>query len=135
VTRTVRDYVKAISDHDGATVCELAPTAAQLDLPLERGSCGPSLSASIGYRDPRGVPVFESASIAGRPKVELDGSEARARVTVVTQFADRGEPSVEDDLVYLERSGGGWLIAQPSSTLYRAIGTAEIPPAAVSPPR
>ena len=51
----------------------LAPTAAELDLPVDEGSCARSLSASIGYRDPRGIPVFESASIAGRPKVELDG--------------------------------------------------------------
>ena len=135
VTRTVRAYVRAVSRGDGGAVCDLVPTAADLDLPVDEGSCARSLSASIGFRDPRGIPVFESASIAGSPKVELDGAEARARVTVVTQFADRAEPSVEDDLVYLERSGGGWVIAKPSSTLYRAIGTADVPPDVLSPPQ
>jgi hypothetical protein len=134
VTRTVENYIDAIDARDGAAVCELVPTAGDLDLPVDEGSCAASLSASIGYRDPHGYPVFESASIAGRPKVELNGTEARARVTVVTQFADRAEPSVEDDLVYLERSGGAWAIAKPSSTLYRAIGTPDVPPQVLAPP-
>jgi hypothetical protein len=125
----------AISDRDGATVCELVPTAGDLDLPVEEGSCAASLSASIGYRDPRGVPVFERAAITGRPEVELNGAEARARVTVVTEFADRAEPSVEDDLVYLKRGPGGWEIVKPSSTLYRAIGTPDVPPEVLTPPK
>ena len=134
MTQTVRAYIEAISDRDGAAVCELVPTAVELDLPVDEGSCARSLSASIGFRNPRGIPVFDSASIAGRPRVELDGAAARARVTVVSKFADRPEPSIEDDLVYLERAGGGWTIVKPSSTLYRAIGTADVPPDVLSPP-
>ena len=55
--------------------------------------------------------------------------------TVVTRFADRDEPSVEDDIVYLPRpaDNSDWVIAKPSATLYRAIG-AEAPPAVLAPP-
>lgn len=134
VTRTVRRYVEAISDRDGATVCELVPGATRLDLPESGGSCAASVSASIGYRDPRGFPVFEKAVLAGDPAIEIDGSTARATATVVSEFADREEASVEDDVIYLERSGAGWLIAKPSSTLYRAIGTPDIPPDVLTPP-
>ena len=42
--------------------------------------------------------------------------------TIFTRFADRDEPSVEDDPIYLRRAGGGWLLAKPSLTFYRAIG-------------
>jgi hypothetical protein len=55
-------------------------------------------------------------------------------VTTVTRFADREEPSIEDDVVYLTRSGDDWLIAKPSSTLYRAVGIAEVPPSVLAPP-
>ena len=46
---------------------------------------------------------------------------------MVTRFADRDEPSVEDDIIYLAARDGDWLIAKPSATLYRAIG-ADVPP-------
>jgi hypothetical protein len=134
VRRAVRDYVAAIDDRDGAALCELVPTVGELELPVEKGDCAASVSASIGYRDPRGVPVFERAALAGDADVELSGDEARATATVVTEFADREEPSVEDDVIYLERGGGGWVIAKPSSTLYRAIGTPDVPPDVLAPP-
>ena len=54
--------------------------------------------------------------------------------TVVTTFADRDERSVEDDVVYLVRAGGRWLVAKPSTTLYRAVGIADVPPSVISPP-
>ena len=52
----------------------------------------------------------------------------------MTRFADNREPSVEDDVVYLRRQGGRWLIAKPSATLYRAIGVGNIPPQVLAPP-
>ena len=52
----------------------------------------------------------------------------------MTHFADRDEVSVEDDVVYLSRTGDRWLIAKPSSTLYRAVGIADVPPSVLSPP-
>jgi hypothetical protein len=52
----------------------------------------------------------------------------------VTHFADNREPSIEDDVIYLRRGAGRWLIAKPNATLYRAIGVGNIPPSALAPP-
>ena len=65
---------------------------------------------------------------------ELDGEMATVVATVVTRFADRDEASVEDDVIYLARADGRWLVAKPSSTLYRAVGIADVPPSVLSPP-
>ena len=134
VERAVRDYVAAISDRDGEVLCELVHGIADLDLPVRRGNCAGSVSESIGYRDPRGYPVFEKAVVTGAPDLKIDHRDARATATVVTDFADRKEASVEDDVIYLVRGGGEWLIAKPSSTLYRAIGIADVPPSVLTPP-
>ncbi len=134
--RTVRSYVAALDAAGGARVCALlAPGALeQLELPRERGNCAASLDASIGYRDPRGLPVFAGVRVSAVQSVEVDGDSARAVVTVTTEFADRAEPSIEDDLVFLVRDGGDWLIAKPSSILYRAVGIADVPPTVLTPP-
>jgi len=133
----VRRYVAALDDRDGRRVCALlAPGAlAEVRLPVDRGDrCG-SLSATIGYRDPRGLPVWEHAEVTGIRSVELQDSDARVVATTVTTFADRDERSIEDDVVYLVRSGEAWLVAQPSATLYRSVGIADVPPSVLSPPR
>ena len=136
--RTVREYVAALDARDAEAACALlAPGAIDsLPLPEPRGDCPASLAASIGYRDPRGLPVWEGAEVAGAPEVEISagGDKARVVATVVTTFADRDERSVEDDVVYLVRAGGRWLVAQPSTTLYRAVGIADVPPSVISPP-
>ena len=136
--RTVRDYVAALDSGDGVAVCALlAPGAlASLELPEPRAGCADSLSASIGYRDPRGLPVWDGARVSRVRVVDLSaaGDEAKVVATVVTRFADRAEASVEDDIVYLVRQGGRWLVAKPSSTLYRAVGIADVPPSVLSPP-
>jgi hypothetical protein len=134
--RAVRDYVRGLDDRDGQAVCALlAPGAIdEVELPEKRGSCAASLEASIGYRDPRGLPVWETARAAELPSIEVSGDAAKVVLTTVTQFADREEPSIEDDVVYLVRSASGWLIAKPSSTLYRAVGIAEVPPSVLAPP-
>jgi hypothetical protein len=136
VTRQVRRYVGGLSDGDGALVCSLlVPGALEaIELPRPRGGCAASLAASIGYRDPRGFPVFESAAVEDAPTTVVDGSDARVTATVVTTFADRDEPSVEDDVIYVTREGGSWLIVKPSAVLYRAIGVADIPPNVLAPP-
>jgi hypothetical protein len=41
---------------------------------------------------------------------------------------------VEEDVIYLQRVGGRWLLAKPSATLYRAVGYAQPPLRAFSPP-
>ena len=134
--RTARAYVAAIDARDGERLCGLlAPGAVEeLELPVNRGGCAGSLAASIGYRDPRGFPVWEHGEVSAIRSVDLEDSTAKLVVTVVTRFADRDELSVEDDVIYLERSASRWLIAKPSSTLYRAVGVADVPPSVLAPP-
>ena len=128
--------MSAIDDRDGDALCALLVPGAidEVELPKDRGSCAASLAASIGYRDPRGLPVWKTARVAELRSVEVTGDSAKVIVTTVTRFADRAEVSVEDDVVYLQRSGEDWLIAKPSSTLYRAVGIADVPPSVLSPP-
>jgi hypothetical protein len=136
VARVVRAYLAALNARDGERACALFVPGAlsAVDFPRDRGGCAPSLSASIGYRDPRGFPVYERSRIGRIPSVTIDGTEARLVATTVTHFAGNREPSVEDDLVYLRNEGGRWLIVKPSSTLYRAIGVGDIPPEVLAPP-
>ena len=54
--------------------------------------------------------------------------------TVTHHFSDRKYVSVEDDVIYLQRVGGRWLLAKPSATLYRAVGYPEPPLDALTPP-
>jgi hypothetical protein len=135
--RTVREFIAALDARDGEDVCALlAPGALdQVELPRPGPSCAASLEASIGYRDPRGLPVWEGGQLTEVRSVELGdaGTQAAVTATVIAQFADRDEPSVEDDVVYLNHVGGEWLVAKPSATLYRAIG-AEAAPSALTPP-
>ncbi len=136
VGRVVRAYVAALNARDGGRVCGLfIPGAmAEVEFPRDRGSCAASLSASIGYQDPRGFPVFDRSRIGRIPSVTIDGSQARLVATTVTHFAGDREPSVEDDLIYLRNENGRWLIVKPSATLYRAIGVGDIPPQVLAPP-
>lgn len=143
VARVVRAYLAALNAGDGERACGLfVPGAlAEVDFPRHRGSCATSLSASIGYRDPRGFPVYDRSRIGRIPSVTVGGSEAtnlpasaRVVATTVTHFAGNREPSVEDDLVYLRNEDEGWLIVKPSASLYRAIGVGDIPPQVLAPP-
>jgi hypothetical protein len=133
--RTARAYILGLDARDGEAVCDLlAPgVIEQIELPEPRGDCAASLEASIGYRDPRGLPVWEGATVPNLRVSALDDGAATVVATVVSHFADR-EDSVEDDLVYLSRAADRWLIAKPSATLYRAVGIADVPPSVLSPP-
>lgn len=136
VERTVNRYIEALDARDGARVCAVLEPGA-LDgfkLPRQRSSCAASLDASIGYRDPRGIPAFEGVHLSQVAAIRVGRNSARATTAIVTNFADRTEPSIEDDIIYLRRADGGdWLIAKPSSALYRAIG-AEPGPEVIVPP-
>ncbi len=136
VARVVRAYVSALDHRDGARVCRrFAPGAlSSIRLPRHRAGCGSSVSASIGYRDPRGYPVYEGSRVARIASVSIDGLSGRVVATTVTRFAGEREPSIEDDVVYLRRIAGRWLISKPSAALYRAIGVGDIPPRALAPP-
>ena len=137
VAAVVRRYVGALDSRDGEGVCALF-VPGSLDMvrfPRDRGGCAPSVQASIGYRDPRGFPVYRSSRVARIRSVAIDGPDARVVATLVTRFAGNREPSIEDDVVYAQQRGGQWLIAKPSAVLYRAIGEGDIPPSVLAPPQ
>ncbi len=133
---TVREFVTALDQRDGSRACSLLSPGAlgEIAVPKPRGGCAESVQASIGYEDPRGLPVWRGAELTNLRSVQIDGATARVVATIVTRFADREEASVEDDIFYLDRAGDGWLIAKPSATLYRAFGIADLPPSVISPP-
>jgi hypothetical protein len=79
--------------------------------------------------------VWDHTKILKLRRVEVDGPNAKVIASIVSDFADPGrDPSYEDDIVYLTRSKGSWLLTKASSTLYRAVGTADVPLAVLSPP-
>lgn len=135
IRRTVHEYIAGLDRRDAAGVCALLgpDVTRRLPLPRDRGSCVASLDASIGYRDPRGLPQFAGVELAAIRAIQLGGKQARATTEIVTEFADREEPSLEDDIIYLERTPKGWVIAKPSTAIYRAIG-AEPGPESIAPP-
>ncbi len=136
VTAAVSEYVAALDAHDAARVCALiAPGGLPLsDLPKRRGGCRSSLRASIGLRPVDGGPAWRRTAIAEMKPEALGDDRARVTTTVTHHFSDRKYVSVEDDVIYLERIGGRWLIAKPSATLYRAVGYAQPPLRAFAPP-
>lgn len=129
----VRAYVRALARRDAESLCAaFSPGAlAAVRFPRERGSCRRTVAASLGYRDPRGLPVWRTSRLEGPTSARVEGERARVVATVLTRYADDREPSVEDDVVYLERRGGAWKLLQPSATFYRAIGVADVPPTAL----
>lgn len=136
VTATVNSYVEALNRGRGDLVCALiAPDAVDLnELPKEEGSCGASVDASIGHRRPGGTPAWKRTTIREVTAVSVGEDQARVTATVTHDFADRKYVSIEEDVIYLERSGEKWLIAKPSGTFYRAIGYPEPPLRALTPP-
>jgi hypothetical protein len=137
VSSAVRRYIAALDEHDAAAVCaSIAPGGVPLgDLPRRRGGCRSSLRASIGTHPADGGPAWRSTRVVELKPEALEGDRARVTATVTHRFSDRNYVSVEDDVIYLERVAGRWLIAQPSATFYRAVGYAQPPLRAFAPPR
>jgi hypothetical protein len=131
-----RAYVEAIDDRDGREVCNsFAPGGIKsLKLPAERGSCPASVDASLGFENKGGQPVWDRSEMTQDISAQIDGDSARVVATVFTEYADVREPTIEDDIIYLTRSGDRWLVVKPSTTLYRAVGIADIPLASLQPP-
>jgi hypothetical protein len=136
VVATVSDYIAALDRRDGARVCALlAPGSLDLgQLPMRRGGCRSSLRASIGTPPRGGGPAWRKTSLVEAKAEDLGDDRARVSATVTHRFSDRKYVSVEDDVIYLEHLGGRWLLAKPSGTLYRAVGYAEPPLSAFTPP-
>jgi hypothetical protein len=137
VAAVVRAYVAALDSRNGERVCSLFVPGAldAVRFPQDRADCASSVEASIGYRDPRGFPVYEGSRVARIRSVAIEGTDARVVATDVTRFAGNREPSIEDDVVYARQRAGQWLIAKPSAALYRAIGVGNIPPTVLAPPK
>lgn len=138
VRRAVKSFVRALNARDGGRVCSLLAPGflKRITLPVDRGSCAASVTASIGFAEPGGQPRWRSTRLADPGSVVLvRGGDARLTGTVIHRFAGSREPSIEDDVIYLRRSGDRWLIVQPSSTFYRAIGVGDVPLSALAPPK
>jgi hypothetical protein len=136
VTAVVDDYVAALNRHDARLVCALLEPDA-LDpgmLPDPRGGCRHSLRDSIGARPRGGGPAWRRTTVVEVKPERLADDRARVTATVTHHFSDRKYVSVEDDVIYLELTGDRWLLAQPSATLYRAVGYSQPPLRAFSPP-
>jgi hypothetical protein len=137
IERTVKAYVAALNADDGAALCRLfAPGALKgVKLPVHRGSCAATLKASVGHRGDRGAPRWLSTRVVDADTVVIvRGGDGRFTGTVVHKLAGR-EPSIEDDVVYLRKQGGTWLILKPSASFYRAIGARDVPVTALTPPK
>jgi hypothetical protein len=136
VTAAVGEYIEALDIHDAASVCRLIERGGvpPSDLPKRRGGCPSSLRVSIGSPPADGRPAWRRSAIAEMKPEALGDDRARVTTTVVHHFSDRSYVSVEDDVIYLERVAGRWLLAKPSATFYRAVGYGEPPLRAFSPP-
>ncbi len=138
IEQTVRRYIAGLNAHNGAAVCALlAPGALDgVSLPERRGSCAASLDASIGHKPPGGAPRWIRTQLVSADAVVLvQGGDGRLTGTVVHRLAGSRQPSIEDDVVYLRKVGGRWLIVKPSGTFYRAIGAKDVPLSALAPPK
>jgi hypothetical protein len=93
-----------------------------------------SLRASVGTRPAGGGPAWKRTRVVEIGAVSVEGGGARATATILHRFRDRRQPSIEEDVIYLERRGGRWLLAKPSATFYRAVGYADPPLRALTPP-
>lgn len=138
LVQSVRAYVSAIDRRDAQAVCELLVPGALRGVHLSQpgGGCADAVQASIGY-SAAGEAAWQRTEIRRIGPIELDPrhpGEARVRVTVVHRYNHHREPSVEDDLIYLRQQAGRWLVAKPSSTFYRAIGSQNVPLSALTPP-
>lgn len=131
-----RGYVQALTLRSGAAICRaFAPgTLHGFEFPRERSSCASSVRASLGHAE-EGLPVWKSSEMTEAVSAAVDGRSARVVATVFTVYADVREPTIEDDIIHLTRTGGRWLVAKPSLTFHRAMGDPDPPPSVLAPPR
>jgi hypothetical protein len=135
IASVVGAYIGALDRHDAAGVCELLEPGALTRAGLAGSrNCTRWLAASIGRAPRGGGPAWRRTALVETNVERLSDERARVSATVTHRFSDRKYVSVEDDVVYLQRVGGRWLLAKPSATLYRAVGYESPPLAAFRPP-
>lgn len=129
VSAATRDYIAALDADDGAAVCALLEPGVTegVKLPAAGSDCAASVDASIGHGHSGGTPQWKHTKLLELTAVSVGADSARVTATVVHTFADRNYPSVEEDVIYLDREGERWLIAKPSGSFYRAVGYPEPP--------
>jgi hypothetical protein len=139
--RAYRRYIAAVNDADGTELCALLDPSFQseLELPVPRGACAERLSASIGYADPSGAPVWKATKLSGiESTIVGKGDRVQLSAAITTEFADRNEPSIESDIVFLEPVGKGerktYRLMKAPGSLWRAVGQPDIPPSVITPP-
>jgi hypothetical protein len=132
-----RAYVEAIDQRKGRAICRALADGAldTFELPAASGSCPASVESSLGFSDSRGQPVWDHSEMTQDVSAQVNGDSARVVATIFTEYADVREPTIEDDIIYLARSGDRWLVVKPSATLYRAVGVADVPLEALRPPK
>ena len=136
--RAYRSYLLAINARSGESLCRMiAPGFLdELRPPARGGDCPDRIRRSIGFRDPRGTPVWESTTLNGFESALLGGEGGvQLSATITTAFADRSQPSVETDIAYLEPVAGGYRFAKASAAMWRAVGKPDVPPQVIAPPR
>jgi hypothetical protein len=133
VTATTRAYIAALDSRDGAAVCALFEPGAvdAVKLPAGGSGCAEAVGASIGHVHGGGTPQWKRTRLDELTAVSVGEHRARVTATVVHIFSDRNYPSIEEDVIYLDRDvedgRQGWEIAKPSGSFYRAVGYPEPP--------
>ena len=127
-------YVAAIDARDPAQACALLAPGALDRVRGARGDCESDLERLIARKPPGGAPVWDGTRVENLISVVAAEDHARVTLEVFHRFSDRQNPSVEDDVIFLERRGDRWLVTQADATLYRAVGYPEPPLRAYTPP-
>ena len=129
-------FLRDLDRGDATAICRAFDPGAlnKVDFPKPGPNCPSTVEASLGYRDPRGLPVWKGSKPTGDISAQIDGDRARVTATVLTNYEDQRDSSVEDDVLYLRRIGERWILLKPSATFYRAIGVADVPLDAFKPP-
>jgi hypothetical protein len=129
-----RGYIEAIDSRRSPAVCNLLAPDALEGLRGVAGPCPEALVAALGRRPAGGAPAWEGTRVGRLVSVQVEGDAARVTLEVLHRFSDRPNPSVEDDVIYLEAVHQAWLVSQPDATLFRAVGYPEPPLRAFTPP-
>jgi hypothetical protein len=124
IARSFDKYIAALNKHDGLAVCELLAVSSfdKLHPPAQRESCAEGITDSIGHPGPTGL-MWRSAHIVGERRVQRGERTAKLFVTVKNSYKN-GPAQSEEETVSMKFESKGWRLAEPDTTLLRAIGQA-----------